>query len=93
MTSFTYTADQLREALHVLYHTSGDADLRRAADEYLQKYLYSTECWQLSLELIQLPGASAYEQLFCARALHVRLRCSVSKPEKKQASHEVMSTR
>jgi len=73
--------------------TAGEvtADQRRAADEYLQKFLYSKDCWQVSLALLRAEEATPAEQHFCARALHVRLRCSVSKAEVRQASHESMS--
>lgn len=57
----------------------------RAADLFLQKFLFSTECWVLSLALLRAGDATPAEHLFCARALHVRLRCSVAKAEKRQA--------
>mmetsp|Transcript_3340 Transcript_3340/g.11532 ORF Transcript_3340/g.11532 Transcript_3340/m.11532 type:complete len:170 (-) Transcript_3340:22-531(-) len=82
--------DRLRHALASMY-TCADAAERNSADKFLQEFLYSQECWDLSIALLKLPTATSYEHLFCARALHVRLRCSVSKAERKQKSHEVMT--
>ncbi|EKX47359.1 hypothetical protein GUITHDRAFT_106806 [Guillardia theta CCMP2712] len=76
--------DRLRHALASMY-TCADAAERNSADKFLQvEFLYSQECWDLSIALLKLPTATSYEHLFCARALHVRLRCSVSKAERKQ---------
>ena len=62
----------------------------RAADEFLQKFLYSPSCWVLSLALLRAGDATPAEHLFCARALHVRLRCSVAKAEKRQAPSQLL---
>lgn len=83
----------LRTALRALY-TPGDsvsAADRSAADSFLQAFLFSPDCWQLSLSLIRSPDAEFFEQLFCARALHQRLRCSVIKSVQTQASHQVIT--
>jgi hypothetical protein len=84
-------SQSLRAALQVLY-TPGDAvsiSDRSGADAFLQAFLFSPDCWQLSLNLIRSPDAAFFEQLFCARALHQRLRCSVIKSVQTQASHQV----
>lgn len=83
----------LRRALRALYTPSDSVSAadRSAADSFLQAFLFSPDCWQLSLSLIRSPDAEFFEQLFCARALHQRLRCSVIKSVQTQASHQVIT--
>ena len=86
-------SQSLRAALQALY-APGDAVSvadRSGADAFLQAFLFAPDCWQLSLNLIRSPDAAFFEQLFCARALHQRLRCSVIKRVQTQASHQVLA--
>lgn len=80
---------QFRGALQALYAPGVSVSVRNEADAFLQAFLFSPDCWHLSLRLIRSTDAVFFEQLFCARALHQRLRCSVMKSVQTQASHQV----
>jgi hypothetical protein len=82
---------QLRCALLALYSPEVPVCVRSEADAFLQSFLFSKDCWTLSLSLIRSPDAAFFEQLFCARALHQRLRCSVMKTVQTQASHQIIT--
>ena len=81
----------LREAVAALY-TSPDQDQRAAADRWLQWFLRGDHAWPLSIGMLRdATDLTSLEALFCARGLHVLLRRCVSKTEKTQKSHAVLS--
>ena len=81
----------LGAAVAALY-TSPDAAERAAADAWLQAFMKSDMAWPLSLALLRdAVDLTPLEALFCARALHVLLRKSVSKTERTQKSHAVLA--
>lgn len=81
----------LGAAVAALY-TSPDAAERAAADAWLQAFMKSDVAWPLSLALLRdAVDLTPLEALFCARALHVLLRKSVSKTERTQKSHAVLA--
>jgi len=85
---------ELRRALQALYSPGVPVSVRNEADAFLQNFLFSRECFDLSLLLIRSQDAAFFEQLFCARALHQRLRCSVMKTpglQPQQASHQIIT--
>ena len=69
------TLQQLRGALLALYSPDVPVSVRNEADAFLQAFLFSRDCWSISLTLIRSSDAAFFEQLFAARALHQRLRC------------------
>ena len=71
------TLQMLRGALLALYSPDVPVSVRNEADAFLQAFLFSRDCWSISLTLIRSSDAAFFEQLFAARALHQRLRCSV----------------
>ena len=88
------TLQQLRGALLALYSPDVPVSVRNEADAFLQAFLFSRDCWSISLTLIRSSDAAFFEQLFAARALHQRLRCSVIKSpgaQPAQASHQVIA--
>eukprot|EP00240_Pyramimonas_obovata_P014462 CAMPEP_0118954578 /NCGR_PEP_ID=MMETSP1169-20130426/58483_1 /TAXON_ID=36882 /ORGANISM="Pyramimonas obovata, Strain CCMP722" /LENGTH=217 /DNA_ID=CAMNT_0006902235 /DNA_START=277 /DNA_END=927 /DNA_ORIENTATION=+ len=87
--------ESLQHAIAALYYSNCDTE-RRTADVWLQDFLHSDQAWPLSLQLLRQSAvagnsASRTEALFCARALHVLLRCSVNKAQKRQKSHVVLA--
>ena len=58
------TLQQLRGALLALYSPDVPVSVRNEADAFLQAFLFSRDCWSISLTLIRSSDAAFFEQLF-----------------------------